>query len=212
MEIILDKISRRFNREWIFKNIDYTFKSGESYAILGLNGSGKSTLLQILSGSLSPSTGTIVYSKNGNKLEVEQVFQELSIAAPYLELIEEFSLTETIAFHFNFKKRLNNISNEKIIDILNMYSSRNKEIKYFSSGMKQRVKLALSFFSDTSILLLDEPTSNLDEQGINWYHQLVKEYHAQRMIIVCSNQAVEYNFCTHHLPITNYKNNPNNKI
>lgn len=206
MQIILEQIGRRFNREWIFKKIDYSFKSGQSYAILGINGSGKSTLLQVISGSLIPSTGNLSYSLNNNEIAVEQVFQQLSIAAPYLELIEEFTLTEVLEFHFNFKTRLNNLTNKDLIELLNMDSSKNKQLKYFSSGMKQRVKLILALCADTPLLLLDEPTSNLDDQGINWYKDLVARFTSNRLVIVCSNQAHEYEFCTHQLLISDYKN------
>ncbi|MBU2045958.1 MAG: ATP-binding cassette domain-containing protein, partial [Bacteroidetes bacterium] len=172
MKIILEQISRRFNREWIFKNIDYSFDAGKSYAILGINGSGKSTLLQVISGSLSPSSGQLIYQLEGKEIPVEQVFKHLSIAAPYLELIEEFTLFEILDFHSQFKVRLNNLANEQLIKLLDMENSATKQIKYFSSGMKQRVKLVLALCSDTPILLLDEPTSNLDEQGIEWYISL----------------------------------------
>ena len=205
MQIILEQIGRRFNREWIFKNINYSFNSGESYAILGINGSGKSTLLQVISSSLTPSTGTLKYIVEGKEIDVENVYQHLSIAAPYLELIEEFTLLEVLDFHFSFKKRLNNLNNQVLIDLLNMDSSKNKQLKYFSSGMKQRVKLILAFCSDTSILLLDEPTSNLDEQGIAWYLDLVNKFSKDRLIIVCSNQAHEYAFCKHQLNLFQYK-------
>ncbi len=205
MKILLTKIGRRFNREWIFRNIDYTFESGNSYAILGINGSGKSTLLQVISGALAQSDGAISYQIADKEVEVDQVFQHLVLASPYLELIEEFTLTEVLDFHFEFKKRLNNLSNSELIALLNMESSKNKELKYFSSGMKQRVKLLLAFCSATPILLLDEPTSNLDEQGINWYHSLIKQFTTNRLVIVCSNQIHEYEFCQHQLLIADYK-------
>ena len=206
MQIILEQIGRRFNREWIFKNINYSFISGESYAILGINGSGKSTLLQVISSSLTPSTGTLKYIVEEKEIDVENVYQHLSIAAPYLELIEEFTLLEGLDFHFSFKERLNNLNNQALMDLLNMDSSKNKQLKYFSSGMKQRVKLILAFCSDTSILLLDEPTSNLDEQGIAWYLDLVNQFSKDRLIIVCSNQAHEYAFCKHQLSVADFKN------
>ena len=205
MQIILEQIGRRFNREWIFKNINYSFNSGESYAILGINGSGKSTLLQVISSSLTPSTGTLKYIVEEKEIDVENVYQHLSIAAPYLELIEEFTLSEVLDFHFSFKKRLNNLNNQALIDLLNMDSSKNKQLKYFSSGMKQRVKLILAFCSDTLILLLDEPTSNLDEQGVAWYLDLVNQFSKDRLMIVCSNQAHEYAFCNHQLSVSNFK-------
>ena len=206
MKIILEQISRRFNREWIFKNIDYSFDAGKSYAILGINGSGKSTLLQVISGSLSPSSGQLKYQFEGKEIPVEQVFKHLSIAAPYLELIEEFTLFEILDFHFQFKARLNNLTNKQLIELLNMENSATKQLKYFSSGMKQRVKLVLALCSDTPILLLDEPTSNLDEQGIDWYVSLINQFSNNRLVIVCSNQAHEYGFCDYQLKLSDFKN------
>lgn len=205
MKITLQNISRRFNRDWIFRNVDYEFVLGETYAILGPNGSGKSTLLSVLNGSLSPSIGTIVYSSNGTTIEAAEVFNQLSLAAPYLELIEEFSLTEMIDFHFRFKTRKGGMDNERVINLLDMQASKNKMIKYFSSGMKQRLKLALAFCSDTPMLMLDEPTSNLDSQGVNWYLNLVEQFAANRLTIICSNQEHEYGFCKHRLNISDYK-------
>jgi ABC-type multidrug transport system ATPase subunit len=204
--ITLNKIGRRFNRDWIFRGVDYVFETGGSYAILGPNGSGKSTLLQIINGSLTPSTGHLNYTLNGQLLEHEQVFKHLSLAAPYLELIEEFTLAEMIDFHFKFKSYLPGLDNDQIIEVLNMAPAKNKPIRYFSSGMKQRVKLALAFCSDTALLMLDEPTSNLDTQGIDWYLQLVKQFAHSRMLIICSNQEHEYSFCHQQLGITDYKN------
>jgi ABC-type multidrug transport system ATPase subunit len=205
LTITLSQIGRRFNRDWIFRGINYDFTDGESYAILGPNGSGKSTLLQILNGSLSPSAGEISFLSNGDKIEIEKVFNYLSLAAPYLELIEEFSLEEVIDFHFKFKPYKPNINKDKIIELLSLPGSKNKLIRYFSSGMKQRLKLALAFCSDTPMLMLDEPTSNLDTQGIDWYLSLVEQYAKDRLTIVCSNQEHEYGFCKHRLSISDYK-------
>jgi ABC-type multidrug transport system ATPase subunit len=203
--IKLSQIGRRFNRDWIFRGIDHTLISGESYAILGANGSGKSTLLAVLNGSLSPSAGSINYFFEDKEVKVEQVFQHLSLAAPYLELIEEFSLEEMIDFHFKFKTYKTGIDKVAIVDLLSLPGSSNKLIRYFSSGMKQRLKLALAFCADTPILMLDEPTSNLDAQGVEWYLSLVQQFAKDRLTIVCSNQEHEYSFCRHRLSITDYK-------
>lgn len=203
--ITLDNAGRRFNRDWIFRNITYTFASGNSYAILGPNGSGKSTLLQLLNGSMAPSSGKITYLLNGEAVSTEEVYQYLTLAAPYLELIEDFTLTEMIDFHFKFKKPLAGIGTKEIIELLGFQSSVNKLIKYFSSGMKQRLKLILAFCSATPILMLDEPTSNLDNQGVEWYQSLVERFCDDRLVIVCSNQVHEYAFCRHQLSISDYK-------
>lgn len=205
MKIILENIGRRFNRDWIFKGIDYTFTGSENYAILGPNGSGKSTLLQVLNGNLAPSIGTLRYFYEDKPVEAEQIFQHLSLAAPYMELIEEFTLTEVIDFHFKFKPRKTDMDTASVIELLNMQSSKNKLIKYFSSGMKQRLKLALAFCSDTPMLMLDEPTSNLDTQGVDWYLSLVEQFAANRLTIICSNQEHEYGFCSNRLNISDFK-------
>jgi len=205
ISIKLSQIGRRFNREWIFRGIDQTFIQGETYAILGPNGSGKSTLLQVLNGSLSPSAGKLSYFYGDSEVEAENVFQHLSLAAPYLELVEEFTLTEVIDFHFKFKRYKSGIDAVGVIELLNMHSSKNKPVKYFSSGMKQRLKLALAFCADTPMLMLDEPTSNLDTQGVDWYLGLVQQYAQNRLTIICSNQEHEYGFCKHQLNITDYK-------
>jgi len=205
MQITLQNIGRRFNRDWIFREIDYTFNSGESYAILGPNGSGKSTLLQVLNGSLSQSAGNISYFFKGKPVEIETVYKHLSLAAPYMELMEEFTLCEMIDFHFKFKPYRAGINKEGIVELLNMHASKNKPIRYFSSGMKQRLKLALAFCADTPLLMLDEPTSNLDTQGVEWYLSLVQNFALNRLTVICSNQQQEYSFCDHQLNITDYK-------
>ena len=205
MQITLNDIGRRFNRDWIFRNINYTFTSGSSYAILGPNGSGKSTLLQIIAGSLSPSSGTINYHHNDKEIEGSNIFNYLSVATPYLELIEEFTLAEQIDFHFRFKKFYPDVTSATLVTLLGLEKAKHKYIKHFSSGMKQRVRLVLAFCSDTPLLLLDEPTSNLDSQGEDWYLQLIQNYTANRLVIIGSNQQNEYAFCNNKLQIGDYK-------
>jgi len=205
MKINLEHIGRRFNREWIFRDVNYVFESGISYAILGANGAGKSTILQVISGSLSSSEGIISYSNDGTLLNPENVFEHLSFAAPYLELIEEFTLTELIDFHFRFKKYRSGLNRDLLIELIGLKHSEHKAIKNFSSGMKQRVKLALAFCSDTEMILLDEPSSNLDQQGLEWYLSLTEHYSSDRILIICSNQIQEYSFCKEQLNIADYK-------
>ncbi|MXV49735.1 ATP-binding cassette domain-containing protein [Pedobacter sp. HMF7647] len=205
MEIVLENIGRRFNREWIFRGISQTFIQGDSYAILGPNGSGKSTFLQVLSGSLSESEGKITYRRNDVEISTDHIFHSLSIAAPYLELIEEFTLSELIDFHFKFKAYVPGFDRGRLIELLGFERAKNKNIRFFSSGMKQRTKLALAMASDTPVLLLDEPTSNLDKEGLKWYHMLIQQFTANRLLIICSNQENEYDFCGSCLNIADYK-------
>jgi ABC-type multidrug transport system ATPase subunit len=206
MQIILEKISRKYNFEWIFRNIDYRFESGEAYAILGSNGSGKSTLLQIISGHLHPTSGNIYYKLDDKNIEPDFFFRHVSYSGPYLEILEEFTLEEMIRFHHQFKSFRGNLSVEQVILATTLVKNRTKPIKYFSSGMKQRVKLTLAILTDTPIVLLDEPASNLDQQGIEWYRNLVRSNSQDRIIIICSNsQAAEHDFCGHEIVIDHYK-------
>ncbi len=205
MQINLQQIGKKFNREWVFRNINFEIPAGTRIAVLGSNGSGKSTLLQVISGILSPSEGETSYLVNNKKILVDEVFEHFSIASPYLELVEEMTLIEMIDFHFSFKKRLHNLSNQEIISFLGLEKSTHKEIRHFSSGMKQRLKLALAILSDVACILLDEPCSNLDKQGIAWYQELLKNYTQHRTLIVCSNQEYEYEFCDKSISIMDYK-------
>jgi ABC-type multidrug transport system ATPase subunit len=209
MEIILDKVSRKYNYEWIFRNVNYRFISGKSYAVLGSNGSGKSTLLQIISGHLHPTGGTITFQNNGSVISDDQVFRNVTITGPYVELIEEFTLTEMVSFHMKFRNFRNGINTSQLIDITELGRNKDKALKYYSSGMKQRVKLALAILSDVPVVLLDEPASNLDASGIEWYRSLVSANSADRIFIICSNsQPGEHDFCNESLFINNYKGKP----
>ncbi|MFT3703389.1 MAG: ATP-binding cassette domain-containing protein [Agriterribacter sp.] len=206
MTISLTNTGKRFNREWIFRHLNYQFTSGIQYAITGSNGSGKSTLLQVIAGALSASEGTISYRLSANSSDVkDDVYRYISVAAPYIELIEEMTLQEFLLFHQQFKPFLSSLTIDTIINILGLKEATDKQIRYFSSGMKQRVKLAQSFFSDTPVLLLDEPTTNLDADGIALYHQLLQQYCVQRLVIISSNDETEYKFCKEVLRISDYK-------
>jgi ABC-type multidrug transport system ATPase subunit len=206
MKIVVDKAGKQFSRNWIFRNLSLTISSPQKLAILGPNGSGKSTLLQMLSGHLSPTEGAIQFSIDEKSLDIENVFQHISIATPYLELIEEFSLKEIVDFHFKFKKTVNNLSSDEIIAIMELEKAKDKVFKYFSSGMKQKAKLALAILSDVQIVLLDEPLSNLDAAASAWYRKMVSDYLGKRMVIVCSNHhPEEYDFCEQVMNINEYK-------
>ncbi|MCZ2224244.1 MAG: ATP-binding cassette domain-containing protein [Chitinophagales bacterium] len=203
MQIQLNKIGKQYNREWIFKNLSYTFLSNKMYAITGVNGSGKSTLLQTIAGSMNISEGEIQYLFNNNKITTDNIYQYISIAAPYLDLIDEMSVTEFLQFHSSFKKLILPI--KEIIEIIGLQKAVNKQIRYYSSGMKQRVKLAQAIFADTPIILLDEPCTNLDKEGFQLYYNLIEKYCTQKLVIVCSNDENEINFCKERLNIMDWK-------
>ena len=201
MKISVRNISKRYGNQWIFKNFDFTFSENTTYAIKGYNGSGKSTLLKVISGIESVNKGRIEYFNQNTPLDIETIALQTQLVAPYQELIEELTLQEFLTFHFNLRNSPTSIENFKqLVDL-----PTKKQIRYFSSGMKQRVKLGIAFFSNCKLLLLDEPTSNLDSEGIAWYQSLLKNHSKDRLIIIASNQAFEYeNFCSEIIDIASY--------
>ncbi len=205
MKITLDNIGKRFRREWIFRKVTFQITEGERMALLGPNGSGKSTLMKLLSGYLSPSKGKIVYHKNDVPLPTDELYQQVSFAAPYIELIEEFTLEEAIHFQAKFKPFRKGLRPKDIVELTGLARSKDKFIRAFSSGMKQRVKLALAICADTSLLLLDEPGTNLDRAGVAWYLDLAHRFMDDRTIVVASNVTEDFSFCKQQVNILDYK-------
>lgn len=205
MKIQLREASKRFQYEWIFRNLNLELTDGDSLAITGGNGSGKSTLLKCISGAVPFSSGEITFEQEGKPVPETDWYKHLAISAPYLELPEEFSLLELVDFHFKFKNPLNQIQPKELIDILYLDQHVSKPVSQFSSGMKQRLKLGIALFSDVPVILLDEPTSNLDKKGIAWYSDLINNFQKNRILIVCSNEPREYEFCKQKLALEDFK-------
>ncbi len=210
LNITLNNTGKRYNREWIFRYLSYEFLQGKSYAITGANGSGKSTLLQVIAGAVMHSEGSLDYYNTTDhrpritdKGQPEKAYQQISIAAPYLEPIEEMTGKEFLEFHSVFKNLKTSIS--EILSAVGLARAADKQIRYYSSGMKQRLRLAQAFFSETSVLLLDEPLTNLDEEGIAVYKKLWDELTPNRLVIVSSNDMQEYEKCESLIAISDYK-------
>ncbi|MFY0591217.1 ABC transporter ATP-binding protein [Roseivirga sp.] len=205
MKIEVKNLGKKFNKEWIFRHLNTEFNENESYAITGGNGSGKSTFIQTIIGFIPSNEGSIVFTNNEIEIPEDRVFQHLDIITPYLELIEEFTLEEFLAFHFKFKSLEEGLTIDDFIEKVYLGSDKKKQIKNYSSGMKQRLKLGLGFFSQSKVCLLDEPTTNLDEFGIAWYLENVKSLLGKKLLIISSNQKKEYEFCDKVLHIADYK-------
>ena len=203
MQIHLHNVGKRFNKQWIFRNLNYTIEDNECVAITGTNGSGKSTLLKIISSYIDPTVGSVEYHIKHSPILLEEVSTKITFCAPYVKLIEELSLEEHLNFHFRFKKSLDSIPN--ICKRAGLSDALHKPILEFSSGMKQRLKLALSLFSENELILLDEPTANMDESGIAWYLKEINSLLHKKTIIIASNQRYEYEFTQNEINILNYK-------
>ncbi len=206
ISIELKNVSKKFNKEWIFKNLNLLIYPGDKLVILGGNGSGKSTLLQTIAGYLITEKGEVVFSNNTNKIEIDAVNEYISFASPYLQLNEDFNLNEQLNHIAVFKPFLNNYTTEDIIEILELKQVSKKPIKHFSSGMKQRAKLGIAILSNAPILLLDEPVSNLDVHAINWYKEMINKHASAKTIVVCSNAIKEeYDYCQKQVNMIDFK-------
>jgi ABC-type multidrug transport system ATPase subunit len=190
--IEVSDLSKRFNREWIFKGLNYSFTSGSTYAITGPNGSGKSTLLQVLWGQVPPTSGKLFYRSSGKEIELENLHHHLAIATPYMDLIDEFTLMEQLKFHFSLRKIRYGLTLSEAIERMYLTTAQDKVIGNFSSGMKQRVKLGLAFYTESDIVFLDEPGTNLDRQAFGWYLDELGSLPKDIISIIASNQPTEY--------------------
>ena len=205
MKISLEHISKKFQRHWIFKDVNFSFTSPGAYAILGPNGSGKSTLLRIIAGMQSPSAGQLVYENSSEKLPPEKLFHHVSFTAPSQEIVEEFTLLEFLKFHYSFKGIYSGFNIEQVVNTIGLQDAQHKPIADYSSGMKQRVKLAQAIFTDSPVLLLDEPCTNLDETGVLQYRDWMEQYTKEKLVIVASNDIREYYFCKEQLRMEDHK-------
>jgi ABC-type multidrug transport system ATPase subunit len=205
ISLSVDNIGKRFSREWIFRGLSYDFKVGEPVAVIGPNGSGKSTLVKAISGTIPINEGTIDFRYNNTSLEEDAWHKHIGISAPYLELIEEFTLAESIDFHVKFRPFVNGLNRADFMSILGLEKHKDKYIRDFSSGMKQKLKLGFAFFTENDILILDEPTANIDHNGYQWYMEEVQKLISTKILIISSNEPKEYTFCKEQISILDFK-------
>lgn len=205
--VTLSGIGKKFNRRWIFRNVNLQLQRGDRLAINGNNGSGKSTLLKLISGYLTPAEGTILWKSALNPLPTNRVASHLSCAAPYLDLIERFSLKENIDFFCRMKPLYRGVTREEMLEITGLSYATSTPVQHLSSGMKQRLKLTLALLADTELLLLDEPLSNLDENGYRWYRDLCERFFRDRIVVICSNRVPgETEMCQRTMVMEDYRN------
>lgn len=206
ISIHLNSVSKKYNRDWIFKDLNLQIAPGDRLVLLGSNGSGKSTLLQVISGYLIPDSGKVNFTSNATEVKQEDAHELISFASPYLQLTEEFTLKELVEHTALFKPFINRSNANEIIDIMELKSAANKALKHYSSGMKQRAKLGLAILADAPLLFLDEPLSNLDANGAKWYQKMIADHGAKKTIVVCSNAIKEeYSFCEKELNMADHK-------
>jgi len=206
MHIELQHIGKRYQKEWIFRSIDARWNAGDCTAILGGNGSGKSTLTQIISGFLSSSEGELSWNINGQKIARDKVHQHVTMCTPVLQLWDDFTLRENVEFFLRFKSLRNGMSASEFMRCIDLEKQEHRALKHFSSGMRQRVKLGLAIVAESSLLLLDEPCSHLDNRAVQWFQELLQTHAQGRTIFVASNKDERETFlCNSNLDVGNWK-------
>lgn len=187
-------LKKNFDRKQIFDNITFELGNSTSLAIAGRNGSGKSTLIKILANLLSPTSGTIELNIDNNLLNRKDYYKHIGFVSPYLNLYDEFTGKENLEIVSKIRG-LNNFSIDEVLNQTGLYERRNDLLKIYSSGMKQRLKMAFAFLHNPNVLLLDEPTSNLDKDGIDIVTHIINEYKKDRIVIIATNDEYEKSLC-----------------
>ncbi len=209
--ISLSNVGKKFRDHWIFRGLTFQINKDDKIALNGHNGSGKSTLLQIIAGYVSPSEGNLIWHTASAPINTDDIFKHLVIAAPYLDLIDEFTLEENIDFFIRLKPIRKGLTKNDLIALTGIDKSTTGQFRYFSSGMKQKLRLTLAFSADTDLLLMDEPLSNLDQEGYKWYADMVEKFSKNRTVLVCSNMVKDETFfCNRHLNIGEFKKRASN--
>lgn len=201
MHISVENISKRYTTGWVIKDFSLQIPSKTKIAITGPNGSGKSTLIQMIAGYLSCTKGGITYAYKGKNIQRDNVYQYISMSAAYAELDEEFTPIEIYKHYSHFKKFLTNDFKE-FLDLADLKRERNQSISSFSSGMKQRLSIALACCMDLPLLIMDEPTSFLDQQRKSWYQDMLSNYAKEKTVIIASNDPIDYKCCDKVVSIT----------
>lgn len=195
-----------FGRRLIFNGINFNFEEKGIYGISGPNGSGKSTLVKIIAGLLTPSKGSIVHKNSDQVITLEKLHNYIGFVSPYLVMYEEFSAWENLIYYAKIRGIL--LDRDLVKDLLNqflLYNRRDDLVKTYSSGMKQRMKFVFALIHKPQLLILDEPTSNLDEEGKSSAYDLIKAKAEKSIVIIASNEQADLNWCEEVLELKNYK-------
>jgi len=206
-KLTLQNLTKSFGRRLIFKDINAEFNSGNIYGFAGSNGSGKSTLAKIVAGVISPTNGKVIHTLNGKIINSENLHEHLGFVSPYLILYDEFSAEENI-LHF-LKIRGLTVDKEKLkllFSEFNLYDRKNDLLKEYSSGMKQRIKFIFALIHNPSLLIFDEPTSNLDSNGKDTVYKIIEEAAKSKLVILASNEKSDLSLCQNTIFVEEFNN------
>ena len=200
-------LNKVFGRRLIFNNINFKFENNGIFGISGPNGSGKSTLIKIIAGITSPSSGKTIHNSKGKMVIPEQLHNYIGFVSPYLVLYDEFSAWENL----NYFAEIRDVpfDSDKVNSLLDMFLLLNRKddfVKTYSSGMKQRLKFIFALMHSPQLLLLDEPTSNLDTEGKEKVYSLLRKEADSSIIIIASNEESDLDICSSLIQLEQFKN------
>ncbi|HSP88769.1 MAG TPA: ABC transporter ATP-binding protein [Ignavibacteriaceae bacterium] len=205
--LVAENVNKTFGRRLIFKDISFKINSSTIFGISGPNGSGKSTLVKIIANIISTSSGKLIHNQNGNEIKPEKLHNHIGLVSPYLVLYDEFTAYENL----NYFSEIRGVSfnKERVDSLLTKFLLFNRKddfVKTYSSGMKQRLKFIFALMHSPQLIILDEPTSNLDDEGKEVVYDLIKEEGSKNIVIVASNEKTDLSLCTDLIDLKNYKN------
>ncbi|HUL43665.1 MAG TPA: ABC transporter ATP-binding protein [Bacteroidota bacterium] len=190
IQLQAEGLAKTFNRRTIFSGISLSLREGESLAVTGRNGSGKSTLLKIISGVLSPSRGRCFLKIDDREVPAASSYTHLGFVSPYLQLYDEFSGIENLELFTRIRgHQVPRPFIEALLERVNLAQRSRDQVRTYSSGMKQRLKYAFALLHNPQLLLLDEPTSNLDSEGMATVYQIMEEQVTRGILIIATNDA-----------------------
>jgi heme exporter protein A len=195
MRIVAENIEKKFNHRQIFREINFELNNVDSLVITGANGTGKTTLVRIISGLLSPTGGKINYYQKDQKISHEAVYNRIGLVGPYLQLYKDLTAWENLSFFA--KARDGKVNIDRILELMEYVGLAGREhdaLKTYSSGMLQRVKYVAALYHHPEVLILDEPTANLDEKGKHLVYDIIEEHKQQHTVIIATNEAADIKF------------------
>lgn len=204
-----EALDKTFGRRLVFSGLNFEFKQMAIYGISGPNGSGKSTLVKIIAGLLSPSKGSVKHILNGREISAEKLHNYIGFVSPYLVLYEEFTAWENLTLFSKIRGiQFNRELTEYLLNIFLLYDRKDDFIKAYSSGMKQRMKFIFAMMHSPMLLILDEPTSNLDEEGKGSVYRIINEQGENCIVMIASNERTDLKLCSTQIVLGDYKNIP----
>lgn len=203
IQLQLNSICKRYNQRLVLQGISFEATNGEVVAITGNNGTGKTTLLKIIAGLSRPSGGTVTLIIKDKVISPEQIPHCVGFVAPYLEVYKEFSPAELLVITARMRGiTWDGCHQDAILSAVGLQNRAHDNIRGFSSGMQQRVKYALALQHQPPVLLLDEPTTNLDQNGITMVHTIVRLFSERGgIVLIATNDERDILLCTKHIAV-----------